>query len=171
MRTGSASVTPELVARKYQFREGVQLVDYGEVGLPIFRLTLETVTMAHRTMPTIQEFAMRCLALGETREPDIAQMLGLKVDVIIGAFNVLISEGYVTRQAKNGDSYSFQLTEAGELRLGMDRLEVPQEEMLVIDYDGIRRTPLRLTGESVVCASELHGTGAVQIRPYPAEAP
>jgi hypothetical protein len=58
-------VTPELVARKYQFREGVRLVDYGEVGLPIFRLTLEAVTMAHRSMPTIQEFAMRCLSLGE----------------------------------------------------------------------------------------------------------
>lgn len=164
-------MTPELVARKYQFRESVRLVDYGEVGLPIFRLTLEAVTMAHRTMPTIQEFAMRCLALGETQEPDIAQMLGLKVDVIMGAMNVLISDGYVARQQKDGDLHSFQLTEAGEQRLGIDRLEVPQEEMIVIDYDGVRRVPLRLTGESVVRASELHGTGAVQIRPYPAEPP
>ena len=81
---------PELVARKYQFREGVRLVDYGEVGLPIFRLTLEAVTMAHRSMPTIQEFAMRCISLGETREADIARMLGLKLDVVVGAMNALI---------------------------------------------------------------------------------
>jgi DNA-binding MarR family transcriptional regulator len=164
-------VTPELVARKYQFREGVRLVDYGEVGLPIFRLTLEAVTMAHRSMPTIQEFAVRCIALGETRETDIARMLGLKVDVVVGAINILISDGYVTRQPSDDASYSFELTDAGEERLGTDRLEVPQEEMIVIDYDGVRRVPLRLTGESVVRAAELQGIGAVQIRPYPAEPP
>ena len=30
-------MTPEEVARKHQFREGFRLVDYSEVGLPIFR--------------------------------------------------------------------------------------------------------------------------------------
>ena len=115
-------MTPELVARKYQFREGVRLVDYGEVGLPIFRLTLEAVTMAHRSMPTIQEFAMRCISSGETRETDIARMLGLKADVVMGAVNILISDGYVTRQPSDDASYSFELTDAGEERLGMDRL-------------------------------------------------
>jgi hypothetical protein len=164
-------VTPELVARKYQFREGVRLVDYGEVGLPIFRLTLEAVTMAQRSMPTIQEFAMRCLSLGETRETDIARMLGLKPDVVMGAINILISDGYVTRRPSDDASYCFDLTDAGAERLGIDRLEVPQEEMIVIDYDGVRRIPLRLTGESVVRAAELQGAGAVQIRPYPAEPP
>ncbi len=164
-------MTPELVARKYQFREGVRLVDYGEVGLPIFRLTLEAVTMAQRSMPTIQEFAMRCISVGETRETDIARMLGLKIDVLMGAINILISDGYVTRQQGGASSYFFELTEAGEERLGIDRLEVPQEEMIVIDYDGVRRVPLRLTGESVVRATELQGIGAVQIRPYPAELP
>jgi len=164
-------VTPELIARKYQFREGVRLVDYGEVGLPIFRLTLDAVTMAQRGMPTIQEFVMRCLSLGETCENDVARMLGLKLDIVNAAINILISEGYVSRQLVEESGFSFQLTDAGIERLGIDRVEVPQEEMIVIDYDGVRRTPLRLAGESVVRAAELVGAGAVQIRPYPAEAP
>lgn len=164
-------MTPEFAARKFQFREGFHLVDYGEVGLPIFRLTLEAITMAPRFMPTIQEFTMRCLALGETREADIANMLGLKLDIIVGAMNVLISDGYITREPNSGGADSFHLTEAGQLRLLSDRLEVPQEEMIVIDYDGIRRIPLRLTGENIVRPALLQGTGAVQIRPYPAEAP
>ena len=162
---------PEDVARNYQFREGFRLVDYGEVGLPIFRLTIEAVTMAHRTMPTIQEFVMRCLALGETREPDIARMLGLKLDVVRGAMNALILDRYVSRRPAAGDTESFRLTDAGHVRLGNEREEVPQEEMIVIDYDGITRTPVRLTGETVVRASELHTAGAIQIRPYPAETP
>ncbi len=139
--------------------------------MPIFRLTLEAVTMAQRSMPTIQEFAMRCVSLGEKCETDIAKMLGLKLDVVMGAINILISDGYITRQPDDDGPYSFELTDAGEERLGSDRLEVPQEEMIVIDYDGVRRVPLRLTGESVVRAAELQGTGAVQIRPYPAEPP
>ncbi|WP_439924385.1 hypothetical protein [Nitrobacter sp. JJSN] len=164
-------MTPELAARKYQFREGFHLVDYGEVGLPIFRLTLEAITMAPRFMPTIQEFAMRCLALGETHEADVANMLGLKLDVVVGAMNVLIADGYVTREPNSDGADLFYLTKAGELRLLSDRLEIPQEEMIVVDYDGIRRIPLRLTGESVVRPALLQGTGAVQIRPYPAEPP
>ena len=86
-------MTPELAARKFQFREGFHLVDYGEVGLPIFRLTLEAITMSPRFMPTIQEFALRCLDLGETHEVDVANMLGLKLDVVVSAMNVLISDG------------------------------------------------------------------------------
>jgi hypothetical protein len=164
-------VTPELAARKFQFREGFHLVDYGEVGLPIFRLTLEAITMSPRFMPTIQEFAMRCLALGETHEVDVANMLGLKLDVVVGAMNVLISDGYVAREPNIDGADGFHLTDAGKLRLLVDRLEVPQEEMVVVDYDGVRRMPLRLTGESVVRPAMLQATGAVQIRPYPAEAP
>ncbi|MDE2240868.1 MAG: hypothetical protein KGK01_00050 [Bradyrhizobium sp.] len=139
--------------------------------MPIFRLTLEAITMAPRFIPTIQEFAMRCLALGETQEADVANMLGLKLDVVVGAMNVLISDGYVTRESNSDGADTFHLTESGELRLLVDKLEVPQEEMIVVDYDGIRRIPLRLTGESVVRPALLQGTGAVQIRPYPAEAP
>jgi hypothetical protein len=89
----------------------------------------------------------------------------------VGAMNVLISDGYVARQPNSDGADAFHLTEAGELRLRSDRLEVPQEEMIVVDYDGIRRVPLRLTGESVVRPAQLQGTGAVQIRPYPAEPP
>lgn len=164
-------MTPELAARKFQFREGFHLVDYGEVGLPIFRLTLEAITMSPRFMPTIQEFALRCLDLGETHETDIANMLGLKLDLVVGAMNVLISDGYVSREPNGDGTDEFHLTDSGKSRLLVDRLDVPQEEMVVVDYDGVRRMPLRLTGESVVRPSMLQGTGAVQIRPYPAEAP
>jgi DNA-binding MarR family transcriptional regulator len=149
----------------------MRLVDFGEVGLPVFRLTLEAVTMAHRSMPTIQEFVMRCLAVGETSEAAIARMLGLKSDVVAGAINALVSDGYVARSANVASEAAFKLTEAGDLRLLQEREELPQEEMLVIDYDAIRRQPLRLTGESVVRAFELNNSGAIQIRPYPVDAP
>ncbi|BBD41454.1 hypothetical protein Amn_pd00070 (plasmid) [Aminobacter sp. Y103A] len=163
-------MSPEDVARAYQFREGFRLIDYGEVGLPIFRLTIEAVTTSHRILPTISEFVMRCLSLGETQEKRIAGMLGLKPDIVKSTIDTLVAEGFVARQIST-DFQSFKLTNAGDARLLIEREEVPQEEMLVIDYDGIQRLPIRLAGESVVRASELKSGGAVEIRPYPADPP
>lgn len=164
-------MTPEIIARQHQFRDGFRLVDYGEVGLPVFRLTLEAVTMAYRSLPTIQEFIMRCLSLGERSEPDIARMLGLKTELVQGAMNGLVEDSYAVREAAAGGVYAFRLTDDGVERLRKERVECPQEEMLVIDYDGIRRTTLRLAGESVLRPAEVQMLGAVQIRPYPAEPP
>lgn len=164
-------MSPADIARAHQFRDGWQLVDYCEVGLPVFRLTLEAVTLAQRSMPTIQEFTMKCLSLGETSEENIARMLGLRAEVIGGAINALVSNGYASRIPNVGQESAFKLTEAGEARLAKDHDDVPQEEMLVIDYDGTRRIPIKLTGESVVRAGHLKDAGAVEIRPYPAEPP
>lgn len=164
-------MNPEEVARLHQFREGFTLVDYAEAGLPIFRLTLEAVTTSHRQMPTIQEFVLRSLALGIENEDEIARMLGLKLDVVQAVTNMLVSDNFVARQAAAPDRESFRLTEAGQARLEQDQVEELKEEMLVIDYDGIRRLPIRLAGASVLRASELRSHGAIEIRPYPAEAP
>lgn len=171
MHDGSGVMRAEDVAREHQFREGFKLVDFGEVGLPIFRLTIEAITTSMRSIPTIQEFAMRCLALGENQEKPIARMLGLKEDIICGAIDTLMSDGLVVRTTVVGDHSSFSLTALGEERLAQDAQEVIQEEMLVIDYDAMRRKPIRLAGENVVRASELKTFGAVEIRPYPVEPP
>ena len=164
-------MSPEEVARLHQFREGFTLVDYAEVGLPVFRLTIEAVTTSHRQTPTIQEFVLRSLALGVEHEDDIARMLGLKLDVVQASTNMLVAEGLVARQAAAPDRESFRLTDPGQARLEQEQVEELKEEMLVIDYDGIRRLPIRLAGANVLRASELRGHGAVEIRPYPADAP
>ncbi|MFA6114177.1 MAG: hypothetical protein WC729_09290 [Sphingomonas sp.] len=161
----------EDVARDAQFREGFTLVDYAEVGLPIFRLTIEAVTTTTRTLPTIQEFAMRCMALGETEEATIARMLGLKEDIVRGAVDSLVLDGYVARTAIISSFSSFALTQSGLDRLGQEAQEVVQEEMIVVDYDAIRRMPVKLAGENVVRAAELKIFGAVEIRPYPSDPP
>ncbi len=164
-------MTPEEVARANQFRDGFTLVDYSEVGLPIFRLTIEAVTTGYRELPTIQEFVMRCLLLGEIEEVRISRMLGLNPEIVAAATDVSMSDGYVSRNVAYSKSETFSLTDAGRARLAKARLEIPQEEMLVIDYDGIRRVPVRVAGASVLRLSEMRATGAIEIRPYPATLP
>lgn len=146
----------EDVAREHQFRDGFSLVDFAEVGLPIFRLTIEAVTTSTRLMPTIQEFVMRCMALGESKEADIAGMLGLKEDVVRGAVDALVLDGLVARTVVIGNLSSFVLTPLGEERLAQEAQEVAQEEMLVIDYDATLRYWATAT-EFAVFASQAWG--------------
>ncbi len=164
-------MSPEEIARLHQFRDGFTLVDYAEVGLPVFRLTIEAITTSHRVIPAIQEFVMRALALGVKNESEIGRMLGLSLDVVQGTIDVLVTEALVARQAGPPGSESFRLTENGESRLAAERLEEIKEEMLVIDYDGIRRHPIRLASSNVLRAADLKGMGAIEIRPYPAVPP
>ncbi len=161
----------EDVARKHQFREGFTLVDYAEVGLPVFRLTIEAVTTSIRSLPTIQEFVMRCMALGEDSEPAVARMLGLREDIVRGAVDALVFDGLSVRSSAGQGSNGFRLSSLGMERLDEESREIVQEEMLVVDYDAIRRMPIRLAGENVVRAADLRLFGAVEIRPYPATTP
>lgn len=164
-------MSPEEAARTYQFRDGFELVDYAEVGLPIFRLTIESITLAQRVLPTIHEFSMRSLGLGEGTSDDVARTLGLKGDVISAALASLVDEALITRVPNGLGETLFRLTDAGENRLHELVQEVPQEETIVIDYDATRRTPVRLAGDEVLKGAELRGYGAIEIRPYPSEPP
>tara|TARA_B100001179_G_scaffold2673_1_gene1860 strand:+ start:3741 stop:5210 length:1470 start_codon:yes stop_codon:yes gene_type:complete len=159
------------VARQNQFREGFHLVDFAEVGLPIFRLTIEAISTSIRSIPTIHEFVMRCIKLGETREDEIARMLGLGEDMVSFAIDALVVDGLVSRTAIIDSRSVFGLTPSGEERLIEEEREVIQEEMIVVDYDAMRRKPVRLAGENVVRAAELRDFGAIEIRPYPIEPP
>ncbi len=81
------------VARHHQFRDVFTLVDIAEVGLPVFRLTMEAVTTNFWSIPAIQEFVMCSMSLDEGDEAAIAGMPGLKVDLVEGAVNCLVSDG------------------------------------------------------------------------------
>jgi len=43
------------IARRFERRSGFELVDYSEVALPMYRLTVDVVTMVHRKIPPIKE--------------------------------------------------------------------------------------------------------------------
>jgi hypothetical protein len=163
------------IARQFDARDGFDVVDAAEVGLPIFRLTVEAVTLARQELATTQEFILRAIGLGERRVPDIARFLGLPEHAVVDALGLLSYDRSVAKVHTNDDKVAnihdfYEVTE-----LGLERLKngqrTPQEEVLVFDYDGIRCRPIRLGGESVCRPKELHTRGGIQIRPYPADPP
>ncbi len=57
-------MSPEDIARRFEHRSGYDLIDYAPVALPIYRLSVEAVTMVHKELPPIKEFVMRSLRTG-----------------------------------------------------------------------------------------------------------
>jgi hypothetical protein len=177
-------MNPLQAARYFDVRESFDLVDYAEVGLPVFRLTVEAVTLARLEMPTLHEFVLRSLLIGEANAGGIARLLGLAEDVVEDALAALAYDKCVVlaQSPAVGDSRadsldevalapkSYEVTDTG-LKKMREGERSPRDEPLVFDYDGIRRHPVALGTESVRRPKDLAQDGAIQIRPYPADAP
>src|SRR3972149_6620992 len=136
-------MTPEQVASRYSVRPGYRLVDYMEVALPVYRLNLAAFTVIHKPMPPIEEFILRTIGSGISDPSEIADFLGRHAGVVEGALTCLIQTDDVVvipqRVAKQG---VVDLTDKGKETLETAVMIRPQEESLVIEFDGLLRRPI-----------------------------
>jgi hypothetical protein len=80
-------MSPEDVARRFERKSGYELIDYAPVALPLYRLTVDAVTMVHSEIPPIKEFVMRSLAAGLSHLEEVAGFLGLDEAVVHATFD------------------------------------------------------------------------------------
>lgn len=158
--------------RRFDTRDGFELVDFAEVGLPVFRLTVEAVTLQKTSMPTIEEFVLRSIEAGERKAEGISRLLGLSEVVVRDGLDTLAYDELVAVSEDDLDAADrpYIVTDLGKELLAQGT-RVYRDETLVFDYDGLRRRPIRLGKESLLRATELSDMRAFQIRPYPADAP
>jgi DNA-binding MarR family transcriptional regulator len=153
-------------------RDGFELVDFAEVGLPVFRLSVEAVTVQRTSMPTMEEFVLRAIEIGESDPEEIARLLGLAEPTVEDCLETLAYDELIAVQSDDGNDSTdrYLVTELGQERLAQGE-RVHRDETLVFDYDGVRRRPVRLGNESLFRAAELAERSAFQIRPHPFDPP
>jgi hypothetical protein len=158
--------------RQFDTRDGFELVDFSEVGLPVFRLTVEAVTLQKTSMPTIEEFSLRAIEIGESDAEGISRLLGLSDVIVRDSLDTLAYDELVARPEDDPGSPDghYLVTDLGKELLAQGT-RVYRDETLVFDYDGLRRRPIRLGKESLLRAAELSEMQAFQIRPYPVDPP
>jgi hypothetical protein len=161
-------VSEEDVARRFERRPGYDLIDYAPVALPIYRLTVDAITMAHREIPPIREFVMRSLGAGFDTSCEIAKFLGLDEATAEATLNQLNNDHYVSISEDGGSAI---LLDRGREVLAKARESSPQDEMLVFLYDRLLRKPVRLPAEQLFAPVNLDSQRTIEIRPYPAEGP
>ena len=157
----------EDIARRFEKRNGFELIDYAPVALPLFRLTIDTVTMVHHEIPPIKQFVMRSVKSGLTHREEIAGFLGLDSTVVSATVDQLLSDRYATDPEDGGVA----LTQRGQDVLSKAQEFSPRDEMQVLLYDRLLRKPVRLTADQVLAPIFVDPQRVIEIRPYPAEGP
>jgi len=161
-------MTPELIARRFERRQGYELVDYSTVALPIYRLTVEAVTMLHRPIPPIKEFVMKAIEAGFRDVGSVGGFLGLDELTVKATIEELEKDRYSTELDEESGSV---LTERGRSVLRAARESSPQNETLVFLYDRLLLKPVRLSPDQWVAPQSVNPQQMIEIRPYPAEGP
>lgn len=160
-------MTPEQIAQKHENRPGFQLVDFAEVGLPMYRLLIDVVLLDRRVVPSTQEFILKLIDAGISESANLMGFLGLEQRLFLASTNTLLENGWINL----GEDENFTLTRKGKLVLDEGVDASPQDETIMIDFDGTTRSPINLIKELYSKPSDLRNSGKIEIRPYPALPP
>jgi hypothetical protein len=160
-------MNPSDVARRFERRHGYDLIDYAEVALPLYRLTVDAITMVHHDIPPIKEFVMRSIAIGLDTAAEIGGFLGIDSTIVLATLDQLKSDRYATANEET----EIALTARGHDVLSKAKESSPQDEMLVFLYDRLTLKPVRLPPEQLLVPLNVDSKRTIEIRPYPAEGP
>lgn len=165
-------MTPEEIADRFDNRAGYKLVNYGTVGLPVYRLTAVGLCLAKKSLSPIDEFILRGIAAGIESVGDIAGFLGLDMSVVESCLAELIRTECV-RIANGGTTKQRQvaLTGKGTDLASAQEAVVPVEQTVVFHVDGLTRKPRLYPSESLYKPRELKELGISEVRAFPSRPP
>ncbi|CUX72002.1 MULTISPECIES: hypothetical protein [Agrobacterium] len=153
-------MSTQRAVREFGLRPGFDLVDVKKCGLPVFRLTVEAITLRRQNLPTIQEFVLKSLMIEDATAVEIAAMLGLAIRHVEENLTRLLFEQLVTELSDSLSDTKYHITDLGKERLesGQSR---PQDETLVFDYDLLLHSPVKLIDAQVEGAKEARQNGTL----------
>jgi len=160
----------ELLIKRHQQRPGHYLADWAEVGLPVYSLNVQALTLAHKTIPPIEEFLLRCMAMDLCSVDEISQYLGLTREVLKPAFINLNQTENIALTAQQG-MQSWSLTQKGRTTLQTSEIIAPEERTFSIHFDAILRKPTLYRSQRLLRYRELGEEGLIEIEAYPPKRP
>jgi hypothetical protein len=163
-------LTIEQIIQRYQQRGGFRLADYAEVALPIYTLNVLALTLAHRRLPPIEEFVLKCLALNLSSTNEMSRFLGLEEEVLKSALVSLAQTESIALTAPHGKQ-SWALTQKGRGTLETAELVSPEERMFSIHFDAITRKPTLYRFQTLLRHKELAEEGLKEIEQVPPKRP
>jgi len=167
----SASPNPEEVARRHACRPGFRLADYAEVGLPVYRLTVQAYFLSRKQIPPVEEFVLKAIEAGLGSDDEIGGILGLERLIVEDAMASLVqTDDVYLAVPPGGANQVLSLTQKGKQTLRDAKLIAPEERMIYIDFDGLLRKPIANQGW-LMKPRELRDAGVKEIPPFPQKRP
>ena len=173
MNTVTDIESVDATAQKFAHdRPGFRLVDYAEVGLPIYRIRIQAVLLNHKKIPPIEEFILKALNSGLTSAEEISEFLGLELIIINAGLAELLRTDNISLSAPAGSRrQELALTKKGKSTLSEAELVMPEERTLEIEFDGLLRKPFFHSPVYPLKPRELKDNGMKEIPPFPTKRP
>jgi phage shock protein A len=169
----SVFLTPEEL-RRYDNRTGFDLVSCKEVGLPVYKITVQALTQLRKPIPPIEEYVLKAINVGLSSEEDIGGFLGLEPPIIRDAMiNLRMSEDIDLIAPHDSLMQVWKLTKKGEGTLRDAKIIVPEERTFDINFDGLLRHP-RWYGQlesRLLKPKDLRDKNIIEIEPSPKKPP
>lgn len=169
---GFGSSADEAAQKFAHARPGFRLVDYAEVGLPIYRIRIQAVLLDHKAIPPIEEFILKALDSGLTSAEEISEFLGLELTIINAGLAELMRIDNISLSAPPSSRMQvLALTQKGQRTLREAELVTPEERTLEIEFDGLLRKPFFSSPVYPLKPRELSDKGMIEIPPLPSKRP
>jgi hypothetical protein len=163
-------VTPEEVAARFDNRPGYRIIDFGLVGLPIFKVTAIGLTLLKKSINPVEEFVLRSIAVGLTAKTDIAGLLGVSETIVSGVLtDMILHENVIVVGSDGNDRCS--LTAKGR-RVVEEQGEIkPTQQTLPFTYDALLRKAKWYRLEQLYTPRELKEREIPEVRAFPDRGP
>ena len=157
----------EHIISQFSDHQGMKLVDFAEVALPVYRITSNILVHQKVELDTIEEFILRSVNLGFNHVEKINELLGLSTEVSKEGLTQLIRADLLIEKL-NG---TVELTPQGIESVNHHSKVRPEEQQVIFDYDGLIRK-VRMSKENIYLApKEIKASGLIEIRSIPARRP
>jgi len=161
----------EAVAQRFgQARPSYELVSYGEVGLPYYKIAITAHVLEHKPITPFAEFALRAVAAGIDAPSGIGEVLGLETSVVDATLAGLVETDDLALRVGESGQEAVALTPKGQIGLESAIEIVAEEAVIEIDYDGLLRKPVTFI-EHGLTPFDLKKIGVREIPPSPTRPP
>lgn len=168
----ATATTLEEVARRYDDRPGFKVVDCKDVVLPVYRITVQALTLLHKPVPPIEEFVLKAVDTGLSSEDDISAFLGLEHPVTKNALYTLRMSDDIDLVAPPGSQIQeWRLTKKGERTLCEAEVIVPEETTFEIYFDGLLRRTRWYKVPELLRPRDVKTLKIMEIPPLPPSSP
>lgn len=158
-------IEPADVARRYSgSRPGFELVHYQEVGLPYYRLVVDSLTQQRKAVGPIDEFLLRAVNEGLDTLDDVSGVLGLDRSLIDRSVVRLNQLDHLDYRVE-GDRRVLKITPLGTRALGGWMELAPERQELMVGFD---RLTWRVTGRhfrSLMRPKDARSAGLLELPP------
>lgn len=160
-------MTPDETARFHADRPGYELLDYAEVALPIYKVTLRVLLLQHTPLTPMYEFVLKSIRLGIDTREEIAACLGIPAAMVEETLRALHQSEELEMVLGSEGPERFMLTRRGEkTTTDLERVR-PEQQTIRIFFDGLTREPIDASAVNLLSGRDAQDLGMREIPALP----